>query len=134
MGFAGDIWVLWNPNIVNLRTMATSFQEVHLECKVSRKTFLLIAIYASPLFERRKLLWNFFMNLSPRLNIPWLLLGDFNDIAIPSKKFGGGPPQYIKIKFFNTFLNSRGLIDLGFIGLPFTWINGSPLVITLGHV
>lgn len=33
-------------------------------------------------------------------------------------------PNYYKINYFNNFLSSCGLTDLGYIGSPFTWING----------
>lgn len=124
IGFAGGIWVLWNPYTITMEPIASSFQEIHLEAKVSNFSFLLFAIYGSPLFERCKLLWSSLSELSPILNYPWLFLGDFNDIASTSEKFGGGPPNDLKIELFNNFLNTCGLLDLGFVGPPFTWTNG----------
>lgn len=59
------------------------------------------------------------------LNTPWLLIGDFNDIVKPFEEFGGGgPPSENKIATFNNFLNSCGLVDLGFVGPPFNWTDG----------
>lgn len=69
MGIFGGIWVLWNPNVIYMQPIATFFQEIHLECRVSEKTFLLTTIYASSLYDRRKQLWSSFMNLVPLLNI-----------------------------------------------------------------
>lgn len=123
MGFAGGIWVIWNPEVIFMEPIASSFQEIHLEAKVRNFSFLLTAIYGSPCFERHKLLWSSLSNLSLVLNYPWLLLGDFNDIASPTEKFGGGPPNFIKIETFNNFLNNCGLIDLGYVGPSFTWTN-----------
>lgn len=51
-------------------------------------------------------------------------MGDFNDISKPSEKFGGRPPNQGKINNFNNFLNTCGLLDLGFMGTRFTWTNG----------
>lgn len=133
MRFAGGIWVLWNPNVVSMQPMATSFQEVHLDCQVSGKTSLFIAIYVNPIFERRKLLWTSFMNLALLLNLPWIILGDFNDIEKPFEKFGGRPPTLTRINFFNTFIDCCGLLDLGYIDPPFNWTNGrdnSPVIRT----
>lgn len=62
--------------------------------------------------------------MSSLSNTPWLIIGDFNEISQPSEKFGEGPPSEQKMKIFNTFLNSCNLLDLGFIGTPFTWTNG----------
>lgn len=90
MGFVGGIWILWNLNVVFLEPVASSFQEIHLECKVCNNNFLLTTIYASLMFERKKMLWDSFISLSSHTNTPWLLIGDFNDISKPSKKIGRG--------------------------------------------
>lgn len=127
MGFAEGIWVLWNSNDVYMEPISSSFQEIHLECKVNDVFFLLSTIYASPNFERRKQLWTSFMNLPTNFNSSWLLIRDFNDIADPAEKFGGDPPSFTKMYFFNSFLNTCRLVELGFIGPKFTWTNGRSL-------
>lgn len=50
-------------------------------------------------------------------------MGDFNEIANRNEKFGGRPPSSSKMAFFNNFLNTSNLIDLGFKGPKFTWTN-----------
>lgn len=124
MGYPEGIWILWNPNAVLLEPVASSFQEIHLECKVCNKSFLLTAIYASRLFNRRKLLWDSFTNLASLANTHWLVIGDFNDISKPLEKFGGGPPFEHKMSIFNNFLNSCSLLGLGYVEPPFAWTNG----------
>ena len=58
------------------------------------------------------------------LSIPWLYLGDFNELLALDVKNGGnsrlmGP----MVEFKNTLLHC-GLVDMGFSGYPFTWRNG----------
>lgn len=89
MDFFGGIWVLWNPNVIFIEPITSSFQEIHLECKLGNSSFLLTVIYASPFFERRKALWSSLSNMSPMLNILWLIIGDFNDISKAYEKFRG---------------------------------------------
>lgn len=122
MGFARGIWVLWNRNTVTMEPITTSFQEVHLHCQVSNKYFLLTAIYTSPLYVRRKLLSSSFINLAPLLNLPCLIIGDYNDIANANEKFGGRHPSQEKLNNFDSLITFR-LTDLGYIGLSFTWTN-----------
>lgn len=55
---------------------------------------------------------------------PWLVMRDFNDIAKPSEKLGGQLLSQQKLNLFNTFLNTCGLLDMSFMGPPFTWTNG----------
>lgn len=45
----------------------------------------------------------------------------------PNKKFGGRHPNRLKIETFNRFLFKANLLDLGFVGLRFTWTNGRSL-------
>lgn len=111
------------PPQVYIESVATSFREVHMQVRVRDKSFLLNAIYASPIYSRRKKLWDSFKELAPQLTLPWLLIEDLNDIAKPSKKFGGCPPSQQKINNFNSFRNSYGLIDLGYLGSHYTWTN-----------
>lgn len=56
-------------------------------------------------------------------SLPWLIMGDFNDISNTKEKFGGRHPDLNKMALFNDFLNTCNLIDLGFIGPLFTWSN-----------
>lgn len=56
--------------------------------------------------------------------ISYLVAGDFNCIVDPQEKRGGRPFSYeMKVKEFQDFLTSSGLIDLGFSGSRFTWCN-----------
>lgn len=48
-----------------------------------------------------------------------LVLGDFNDILGNQDKVGGNIRTESSLEDFNDFVNN--LIDLGFIGIPFTW-------------
>lgn len=124
MGFAGSIWVLWNSQTVYMESVASFFQEIHLQVRVRNKLFLLTAIYASSDYSKRKILWTSLMDLAPILNLPWLVMGDFNDIVVPSEKFRRRPPSKVKINTLNCFLNTCRLVDLGFVGPCFTWTNG----------
>ena len=53
--------------------------------------FLLTAIYASPNFSKRKILWNYLKNFASSVDLPWILLGDFNDMLEENDKIGELP-------------------------------------------
>lgn len=124
MGFSGGIWMLWNPTTIQVNILASSFQEIHAHGKVQNFSFILTGLYASPIFNIRKNLWESLSIMSQALSYPWVLLGDFNDISNRDEKFGGLPPSQYKMNCFNNFLNISNLIDLGFEGPRFTWLNG----------
>ena len=43
-------------------------------------SFLLTAVYAFPNFNKRKFFWEYLQNLATIVSLPWVLLGDFNDM------------------------------------------------------
>ena len=61
------------------------------------------------------------------ISLPWVLLGDFNDMLSDDEKLGGLPVNRTHISAFRNCMDKCGLIDLGFHGLYFTWTNESPV-------
>jgi hypothetical protein len=57
--------------------------------------------------------------------MPWLLLGDFNEILFSWEKEGGAPRSLQCMKRFQDCLSDCCLEDLGYIGDIFTWRRGS---------
>ncbi|XP_021671702.2 uncharacterized protein LOC110658414 [Hevea brasiliensis] len=49
--------------------------------------------------------------------------GDFNCITSPLEKIGGNNHSQQRIRAFTQFIDSWGLIDIGFSGFPTTWNN-----------
>lgn len=47
-----------------MEPIVTSFQKIHLQVRVSSKTFLLTTIYVSQIYDKRKKM-NSFMELAP---------------------------------------------------------------------
>ena len=68
----------------------------------------------------RELIWNYIVDFSSTVQIPWILTGNFNQILMPNKVEGGlfrlsGASKFVDV------LSTCGLLDLGSIGLNFTW-------------
>jgi hypothetical protein len=57
------------------------------------------------------------------MGVPWLCIGDFNAITSLIDKYGGCPFHSSFNNSFSHFLNTMGMIDLGFSGNPYTWSN-----------
>lgn len=66
-------------------------------------------------------MWDSFQAASAHVSIPWIVAGNFNDLASPSEKVGGTDFSYHKSYVFNQRINACNLMDLGFKGSPFTW-------------
>lgn len=92
----------------------------------SKNKWVLTAIYGNSHPGPRKGLWktiDAIANIVEDLNLPWSLMGDFNEITNISEK-SGGSYNFTNTGFDNC-INRNGLIDMGYIGLIFTWISSS---------
>ncbi|KAL8506330.1 hypothetical protein ACS0TY_017266 [Phlomoides rotata] len=56
-------------------------------------------------------------------SLPWLCVGDFNEILDDSEKLGGSLRNDNRMRDFPYSLETCGLVDLGFVGQKFTWSN-----------
>lgn len=54
---------------------------------------------------------------------PSMIIGDFNAILSQVDKSGGRPFASSSSDPFFSFVHSNALVDLGFVGNPFTWNN-----------
>lgn len=50
--------------------------------------FLLTIVYASTKLEIRKTLWQCMESLSQSITLPWVVLGDFNEVTNAGDRFG----------------------------------------------
>jgi hypothetical protein len=77
-------------------------------------------VYASPTYTVRPAVWEYLADLSDNNSILWLVIGDFNDILLPSEH-KGGVFSMSKADLFARNIDRCGLIDLGAFGTKFTW-------------
>lgn len=68
-------------------------------------------------------LWDNLAYLSSLHSLPWLVIGNFNDITSPNEQYGGNLASINKCLSFSKKLSICGLLDLSFKGSPFTWSN-----------
>ncbi|XP_031124381.1 uncharacterized protein LOC116027096 [Ipomoea triloba] len=62
--------------------------------------------------------------LKAKSDLPWLVIGDFNDLASPNEKRGLHPHPTALMEGFNLTMDECGLFDLGMRGRSFTWERG----------
>ena len=69
------------------------------------------------------MLWNNLKILLVRHNLPWAVMGDFNDVTREEEKSGGNGINSRRVFAYNECMDYCNLIDLGFSGPKFTWSN-----------
>lgn len=80
-------------------------------------------IYASMDYSERKDLWQRLSAKVTAASEPWVMVGDFNCILSNEEKDGGQDKEAWELNDFRNFIDNNDLIDIGFVGFPFTWNN-----------
>ena len=126
IGYAGGLWLLWKKEEVEVIMLAATKQEIHATIKVcnSDLTWLISSIYSSPRLAERKILWENLSQVALLHTLPWLLLGDFNEILCGNDKMGGRQINLNRALEFKSCLDDCNFLDLGFSGPKYTWTNG----------
>lgn len=129
IGYKVGVWLFWNERDVQLQLIHKSYQAIHALVKVSgsNSNWIISGIYASPHLVNRLIFWDQLWNFLIANSLPWVLLGDFNEIICASEKLGSGPlsPPSLsitRIREFRKMLGNCNVLDLGFERPRFTWL------------
>lgn len=58
--------------------------------------------------------------VATQVTLPWLFIGDFNEILDMKEKLGGSKRKSHQINSFRQAIDKEGLYDLGFSGSRYT--------------
>ena len=84
----------------------------------------LTGFYKRPEEHRRHETWQLLCHLSSRFSVPWLCVGDYNEILVSKEKQGRIPKPLHLMLDFQEALSNYSLIDFGFQENIYTWSNG----------
>ncbi|XP_024638626.1 uncharacterized protein [Medicago truncatula] len=121
----GRIWVSWNPNVLDVKPIASSAQAIHCEVVnlTSSECFNFVAVYAFNTLEQRKELWNFIAHTSAQNSRNLLIGGDFNNVLLVDDRRNGNPVTQHEIQDFSDCLLHNRLSEVRTIGDYYTWCN-----------
>jgi hypothetical protein len=120
-GRGGGIAIMWN-NSLKCHIMNYSLNHIDIEVvDESRGNWRLIGFYGYPEGGRRRDSWNFLRQLSRNSQLPWCIIGDFNDILSSDEKRGRNDRPDWLINGFREAVEEAGLLDIEWVGYPFTW-------------
>lgn len=87
-------------------------------------------VYDEPRVENRQSMWNKLQGLIAVTDLPWLVIGDFNEsmwgfehFSITRTFFHHTPRPEQQMVAFRDALMFYELVDLGFVGIPYTYNN-----------
>lgn len=82
----------------------------------------LTGFYGNPETTKRLESWAKLKHLKNTSSLPWLVIGDFNEITGLSEKEGGSMRPRRQMEIFVEAINQCRLREVDFVGPRFTWI------------
>ncbi|KAM1131908.1 hypothetical protein FF1_046364 [Malus domestica] len=123
-GIRGGLCVFWqDASQVTLVKSEDFVIEVKIWDEHKKCHWYLFAIYASTDEKKRRDQWGYLSRRLGNNRGKTLLIGDFNDILCNDEKEGGNYRPTASMRDFREFVAQNELMDLGFVGYPFTWRN-----------
>jgi hypothetical protein len=119
----GGLALFWNNN---LDVTIKSFSCHHIDMLINEgkeDVWRLTGSYGALETHKRHDTWTLLNRLSHFQNVPWCVLGDFNEIVRLEEMKGRKPRLERQMNAFRETLDYCGLVDLRYSGSHFTWCN-----------
>ncbi|GMI64932.1 hypothetical protein HRI_000162500 [Hibiscus trionum] len=124
-GRSGGLFFAWKIDCdVTLR----SYSERHIDVIISRdaedQCWRFTGFYGAPEEHLRNKSWALLRQLDDSPEIPWMVMGDFNEILYTREKQGGKVRMQRQVDAFQAAIDDCGLSDIGYSGRWFMWEKG----------
>ena len=120
--WSGGLALLWKDSLL---VYVQTYSPRHIDAIIieddGNKKWRFTGFYGHPETSKREKSWRLLVNLSTRSDLPWVCMGDFNEIIQRGEKVGGGERPEWQMRLFSSTINRSKLRDMGFVGLQFTW-------------
>ncbi|XP_075670157.1 uncharacterized protein LOC142639915 [Castanea sativa] len=127
-GSSGGLALLWKPDAkVHVKNFSRWFIDAHVVCKTTGLTWRLTGFYGQPDTSKREETWTLLESLGRYNTLPWLCVGDYNEIVKRSEKLGGALRPARQMDRFRTVIHHCRFLYLGYIGSHVTWSRNHPI-------
>lgn len=109
---------------MRIKIVDSMTQIITFEVEIGAFSWTCSAVYASPTPVARELLWTHLASLRNTITKPWMVVGDFNEVLLPSE-VRGGAFQHSRALLFAAALEHCNMLDLEAKGGLFTGIGRS---------
>ncbi|XP_024177965.2 uncharacterized protein LOC112183883 [Rosa chinensis] len=122
-GQSGGVALFWADGLdVCFLSKSRSHVDVEVrETDGSGVVWRLTGLYGNPVTADRHLTWALLRSLWAESALPWVVVGDMNELLHAYEKEGGVVRLERQMQPFRDALSQCDLFDLGFHGSPFTW-------------
>jgi hypothetical protein len=79
-GLSGGLALFWHDQVyVEIQDINEKYIDAYVCESPNAPQWRITCVYGEPCVENRHRVWNTFCDLKTRSNLPWLLVGDFNE-------------------------------------------------------
>jgi hypothetical protein len=123
-GLSGGLALYWHEQIiVEVQIINERFIDAYVRDSPNAPQWRITCVYGEPPVEDRHLMWDTLRNLKTLSDLPWLVVGDFNEALWQEEHMSCTPRAIPQMEAFREVLLNCELIDLGFSGVPYTYDN-----------
>ena len=120
---SGGLWVLWNNERLHAAVLSKEPRAIHLlvhdpNCN---KNCIVSGVYGPAKETDKDAFWDHLINLNSVFDLPWLIIGDFNELESANEKRGGRPVSLRRIGRLPQFLRASQCESVSVQGYPFSW-------------
>ena len=120
---SGGLAVLWDNDLIYASVIRKDSRNIHMLVHDIQKQINVIisGAYAPAQVSQKDEFWNSLLQMNEVIDLPWCLIGDFNELAAPSEKKGGTiypPSKFLRLNRFFHHINAS---SAPFKGPAFTW-------------
>ncbi|XP_075645553.1 uncharacterized protein LOC142616624 [Castanea sativa] len=118
----GGLALLWKSST---RVDVQKYSPHHIDAIVTEeqgnKKWRFTGFYGNPETNKREESYRLLEKLSKSCDLPWVCMGDFNEIMHSGEKEGGSACPEGQMRIFYDTVNRCNLRDMGYNGPDFTW-------------
>ena len=119
-----SLGMFWKANCnLHIQTFSPNHIDAHI-LNENQQPWRLTGFYGYQKSSRKHESWRLLKHLQARSSLPWVCIGDFNDILHSDEKQGRLPKPFAPMSTFKETLLQCGLEDLGYQEYTFTCRNG----------
>ncbi|XP_058763211.1 uncharacterized protein LOC131636618 [Vicia villosa] len=113
--YNGRIWLLWNDQEVKIKLLIAEEQFIHVEVmNLDNETqYCATIVYALNQLDR----------IGDNMNMPWIVMGDYNNVLTCKDRIGGNPVAINEYKDLMDMMMKNGLYEAPTKGSYYIWSN-----------
>ena len=121
-GQSGGLALFWSKKV---SVSISSYSQHHIDAIMDydAAAWRFTGFYGSPTVAGKMVAWDLLRVLRGHHRLPWICGGDFNELLHGEEKWGRVGRPESQMKEFRKVVDECGFVDLGFVGLLFTWWN-----------